>query len=58
MGIIPLRGRTIEVLSKEEIQAVHQTVLELLKDPGVKIQHEEALDIFKRGGADVDPRGS
>jgi trimethylamine--corrinoid protein Co-methyltransferase len=54
MGIIPLRGRTIEVLSKEEIQAVHQTVLELLKDPGVKIQHEEALDIFKRGGADVD----
>jgi trimethylamine--corrinoid protein Co-methyltransferase len=54
MGIIPLRGRTIEVLSKEEIQAVHQTVLELLKDPGVKIKHEEALDIFKRGGADVD----
>src|SRR5210317_1641243 len=54
MGIIPLRGRTIEVLSKEEIQAVHQTVLELMKDPGVKIQHEEALDIFKRGGADVD----
>jgi len=54
MGIIPLRGRTIEVLSREEIQAVHQTVLELLKDPGVKIQHEEALDIFKRGGADVD----
>ena len=55
MGIIPLRGRTIEVLSKEEIQAVHQTVLELMKDPGVKIEHEEALDIFKRGGADVDP---
>jgi trimethylamine--corrinoid protein Co-methyltransferase len=54
MGIIPLRGRTIEVLSKEEIQLMHQTVLELLKDPGVKIQHEEALDIFKRGGADVD----
>jgi trimethylamine--corrinoid protein Co-methyltransferase len=55
MGIIPLRGRTIEVLSKEEIQVVHQTVLELMKDPGVKIEHEEALDIFKRGGADVDP---
>jgi trimethylamine--corrinoid protein Co-methyltransferase len=54
MGIIPLQGRTIEVLSKEEIQAVHQTVLELMKDPGIKIEHEEALDIFKRGGADVD----
>jgi len=33
---------------------VHQAVLALLQDPGVKIRHEEALDIFKRGGADVD----
>ena len=54
MGIFPLRGRTIEVLSKEEIQAVHQAVLELLKDPGVRIRHEEALAIFNRGGAEVD----
>ncbi len=54
MGIIPLRGRTIEVLSREEIQAVHRTVLELLQDPGIKIEHEEALDIFKRSGADTD----
>ena len=54
MGIIPLKGRTIEVLSQEEIQQVHQAVLELLKDPGVLIRHEEALDIFQRGGADVD----
>jgi len=54
MGIIPLRGRTIEVLSQEEIQEVHQAVLEILKDPGLKVRHEEALGIFKRGGADVD----
>ena len=54
MGIIPLKGRTIEVLSQEEIQQVHQAVLELLQDPGVLIRHEEALDIFQRGGADVN----
>ncbi len=54
MGILPLRGRTIEVLSRDDIQAVHQAVLKLLKDPGVQIRHAEALDIFKRGGADVD----
>ena len=54
MGIIPLRGRTIEVLSNEDIQAVHQAVLKLLKDPGIRIRHEEALDIFHRGGAEVD----
>jgi trimethylamine--corrinoid protein Co-methyltransferase len=54
MGIIPLRGRTIEVLSRDEIREVHQAVLEILKDPGVSIKNEEALDIFKRGGAEVD----
>jgi trimethylamine--corrinoid protein Co-methyltransferase len=54
MGIQPLGGRTIEVLSKGEIGKVHQAVLEILKDPGVKVEHDEALDIFKRGGADVD----
>ena len=54
MGIIPLRGRTVEVLSRDEIHEVHQAVLAILKDPGIRIKHEEALDIFKRGGADVD----
>ncbi len=54
MGIVPLRGRTIEVLSKEEVCEVHQAALNILEDPGVKIEHEEALDIFKRGGAEVD----
>jgi len=54
MGIVPLKGRTIEVLSKDDIQKIHGAVLELLKDPGVKIKHDEALDLFKKGGADVD----
>jgi trimethylamine--corrinoid protein Co-methyltransferase len=55
MGIFPLKGRTVEVLSKEEIHEVHQAVLKILKDPGIKIKHEEALEIFKRGGAEIDP---
>jgi trimethylamine--corrinoid protein Co-methyltransferase len=54
MGIMPLKGRTIEVLSKDEVQQVHQAVLGLLEDPGVKLEHEEALDIFRTAGADVD----
>ena len=54
MGIIPLKGRTVEVLSGDEIRQVHEAVLKLLKDPGVRIKHEEGLDIFKRGGAEVD----
>jgi trimethylamine--corrinoid protein Co-methyltransferase len=54
MGILPLKGRTLEVLSREEIREMHQAALNILEDPGVKINHEEALDIFKRGGAEVD----
>ncbi len=56
MGIIPLKGRTVEVLSKDEINQIHQAALKLLKDPGVQIKHDEALDIFSRAGADVDSK--
>jgi len=54
MGIVPLKGRTVEVLSRDEIRQVHEAVFQILEDPGVKIEHEEGLDIFKQGGADVD----
>ncbi len=54
MGIVPLKGRTVEVLSREEMLQVHQAVLDILKEPGVRIEHEEALDIMKRAGAEID----
>jgi len=54
MGIKPLGGRTLKVLSKKDIQMVNETAMEILKDPGLKIQHDEALNIFKQAGADVD----
>ena len=54
MGIKPLGGRTLKVLSKKDIQMVDETAMEILKDPGLKIQHEEALNIFQQAGADVD----
>jgi trimethylamine--corrinoid protein Co-methyltransferase len=53
-GVIPLKGRTVEVLSKQEILQINQAALEILRDPGVKIQHEEALDILNRAGAEID----
>jgi len=53
-GVVPLKGRTAEVLSREEILQIHQAALEVLKDPGVKIEHEEALDILNRAGAETD----
>jgi len=53
-GVVPLKGRTAEVLSREEILQIHQAALEVLKDPGIKIEHEEALDILNRAGAEID----
>jgi len=53
MHSVVLKGRT-EVLSKEEILQIHQAALEVLKDPGVKIEHEEALDILSRAGAEIE----
>ncbi|MCP4691284.1 MAG: hypothetical protein GY859_24775 [Desulfobacterales bacterium] len=54
MGILPLKGRAIKVLDESEVRMIHETALELMKDPGAKVENEEALDIFSRGGADVD----
>jgi len=54
MGIQPLGGRTLKVLSEKDIQMVTETSIEILKDPGFKIQHEEALNLFDQAGAEVD----
>ncbi|MBW2220792.1 MAG: trimethylamine methyltransferase family protein [Deltaproteobacteria bacterium] len=54
MGIKPLGGRTLKVLSKKDIKMVNETAMEILKDPGLKVQHDEALNIFQQAGADVD----
>lgn len=56
MGIRPLRGRTLEVLSKEDIRQVHEAVIEILKDPGVRVQHGDALEMFQKAGAEVDSK--
>ena len=50
---VPLGGRTVEVLSKDEVIQVHKAALEILGNPGIKVQHDEALDILRRGGAEV-----
>jgi trimethylamine---corrinoid protein Co-methyltransferase len=53
-GVVPLKGRMVEVLSNEEVMQIHQAALDVMRDVGVKIEHEEALDIFKRAGAEID----
>ncbi len=45
----------IEVLSTDQIEAIHQSSLVLLERTGMRVLHEEARKILKAAGADVDP---
>ena len=47
-------GGILDVLSDAEVQRVHQAALSLLDDPGVFSESDLFLDIFQKGGAEVD----
>jgi trimethylamine--corrinoid protein Co-methyltransferase len=47
--------KPIEVLSEDQIEAIHQASLRILEDIGMEFLHAEALDILKRAGAKVTP---
>jgi trimethylamine--corrinoid protein Co-methyltransferase len=44
----------VEVLSAEQLEQIHQTSLRILEEMGLEFLDEEALDIWKRAGAQVD----
>ena len=43
----------VEVLSKKEIEAIHAGTMQILRDTGVMVHHDEALELLRRAGADV-----
>jgi len=43
-----------KVLNDEQIQDLHQGVLDVLWESGAKIYHEKALKVFKKAGCKVD----
>lgn len=45
---------SISILHLEEIQAIDQASRELLRSTGINIHNEQALDIYKKGGATVN----
>lgn len=44
----------LKVLSDEEVEKLHDNALQLLHNPGIKIENEEALKALKARGAEVD----
>jgi trimethylamine--corrinoid protein Co-methyltransferase len=48
-------GRSsLNLLSKTEIESIHNATLEILENPGLEILSKRALDILKKVGANVD----
>ena len=45
----------IEVLSADQIEAIHDTSLRILEEVGMDFLHPEALDILSAAGAKVEP---
>ena len=45
----------IEVLSAEQIEAIHDTSMQILEEIGMDFLHPEAREILGRAGAEVEP---
>jgi len=46
----------LRVLTDEQLQTVHQATLDVLHSVGIRVESEEALEIFHGAGAGVEPR--
>jgi trimethylamine--corrinoid protein Co-methyltransferase len=45
----------ISILSKDDIDLVHENTLFILEETGIKVRSQKALDMLERGGASIDP---
>jgi trimethylamine--corrinoid protein Co-methyltransferase len=50
---IRIGGRTFDRLSPEQCQRLHNASLEVLARTGVRLYHQEAVDLLKKAGASV-----
>jgi len=49
-------GFSLHVMTDDEVHEIHLGTLEVLKDVGVFVENEEALERFDAGGCEVDPK--
>ncbi len=53
-GVSKVEGFGLNMFSEDELYAIHCATIEVLEHTGVKVQCQEALEIFAQGGARVD----
>jgi trimethylamine---corrinoid protein Co-methyltransferase len=50
-----MRAGTFKVLSESDVERIHAAGLSLLENPGIRCEPESILEVFRKGGARVDP---
>jgi trimethylamine---corrinoid protein Co-methyltransferase len=45
----------LDLISRDELESIHKSALEVLKEIGIDFLHDEARALLKGAGADVDP---
>jgi trimethylamine--corrinoid protein Co-methyltransferase len=46
--------KPLEILTEEQIAAIHRATLDVLAETGLRIEHERALKLYERNGCKVD----
>lgn len=46
--------KPLEILTDEQVQAIHRGTLDVLQKTGLRIEHEKGLKVFEENGCDVD----
>jgi trimethylamine---corrinoid protein Co-methyltransferase len=53
-GIVPIKGGQAKVLSVDQIEELHRATVEVLENIGIKNLHDDAREIMKGNGCEVD----
>jgi len=54
-GAHVLSGFGLNVLTNDELDSIHFATLQVLQDPGLRVEGTEAIEIFHGAGASVEP---
>ena len=53
-GIVPVRGGQYKLLSEDQVEDLHAATVEVLAEVGIKLLHDEALELMEANGCRVD----
>jgi len=55
-GRTPLNGVRLELFSEDDLRAIHYATVRVFLDPGIQVSDQEARDIFRDAGCEVDDK--